>query len=303
MQTDGFILVGEIERETGFSKDLLRKWRQRFGFPSLAVTTGAPVGYSRETIRHLLLIRRLLEAGFRPSMVVGKSLLELDRLCRALAVDIPERPWSQTTQGLIERLMKLDCAGLQASLAKERAKGTLTEFVVSTVAPLIRALGEAWSRMEIEVYHEHLCTSVIQRCLHAEMLSCKPKRGFPTILLATPPDEHHVLGLLMAEAALADHGANCLNLGSNTPLNDLRLAATACNADAVALSFSFAYPARNVRPVLVHLRKVLPSPVAVWAGGEGLSKVLHPPKGVLIFAELDQAIGELLDLAKQTRNR
>jgi methanogenic corrinoid protein MtbC1 len=303
MQTDEFVPVGEIERETGFSKDLLRKWRQRFGFPSLDVATGIHAGYSRETIRQLLLIRRLLEAGFRPSMVVGKSFLELDRLCRALAGDIPERPWSQTTQELIERLKKLDRAGLQASLAKERAKGTLTEFVVSTVAPLIRALGEAWSRMEIEVYHEHLCTSVIQRCLHAEILSCKPKRGFPTLLFATPPDEQHVLGLLMAEAVLAEHGANCLNFGSNAPLNDLRLAATACNADAVALSFSFAYPARNVRPVLVHLRKILPFPVAVWAGGEGSSKVLRPPKGVLIFSELDQAIGELLNLAQQTKSR
>lgn len=233
----------------------------------------------------------------------GKSFLELDRLCRALASDIPERPWSQTTLGLVERLKKLDRAGLQASLAKERAKGTLTEFVVSTVAPLIRALGEAWSRMEVEVYHEHLCTSVIQRCLHAEILSCKPKRGFPTLLFATPPEEHHVLGLLMAEAALADHGANCLNIGSNTPLNDLKMAATACNADAVALSFSFAYPARNVRPVLVHLRKVLPLHVALWAGGEGSSKVLRPPKGVLIFSELNQAISELLDLAKQTSSR
>ena len=112
-----------------------------------------------------------------------------------------------------------------------------------------------------------------------------------------------MLGLLMAEAALADHGANCLNIGSNTPLNDLRLAATACNADAVALSFGFAYPARNVRPVLVHLRQVLPPHVAIWAGGEGSSKVLRPPKGVLMFSELDQAITALLDLAKQTQSR
>jgi methanogenic corrinoid protein MtbC1 len=303
MQTDELTPACEIERETGFSKDLLRKWRQRFGFPSLEVATVGHTGYSRETIRHLLLIRRLLEGGFRPSMVVGKNLAELDRLCRALAGDSPAHPWDQTTQKLIKQLKKLDREGLQASLADERLKGTLTEFVLNTVAPLIKAVGEAWSRMELEVYHEHFCTSVIQSCLQAEILSCKSKRGFPTLLFATPPGENHLLGLLMAEAALADHGAHCLNIGPNTPLNDLRLAAMACDADAVALSFSFAYPARNVRPVLVHLRQVLPSHVAVWAGGEGSSKVVRPPKGVIIFSELAQAIAGLPDLANQKRSR
>jgi methanogenic corrinoid protein MtbC1 len=274
MQTDDLIPSSQIERETGFSKDLLRKWRQRFGFPFLEATGDGPHAYSRATVCRLLLIKRLLKGGFRPAQVVGKDPLELERLRRTLADDVHTPLLTPTIEKLMAQLRKADRAGLQASLAKLRAKGTLAEFVLGTVAPLISAVGDAWARSEIEVYHEHLCTGVVERILNAELLSCKPKRGFPTILFATPPDENHVLGLLMTEAVLADHGADCCHIGPNTPLNDLKLSAEATKADMVALSFSIAYPARNVRPVLAHLRRILPAHIDVWAGGAGVSEFL-----------------------------
>ncbi|MCK7492481.1 MAG: hypothetical protein MZW92_13505 [Comamonadaceae bacterium] len=67
----------------------------------------------------------------------------------------------------------------------------------------------------------------------------------PRVLLTTLPEEEHGLGLLMAEALLASEGAQCLSLGTRTPLPDIRLAAMASAADIVALSFGAAYPARQ----------------------------------------------------------
>jgi methanogenic corrinoid protein MtbC1 len=187
-------------------------------------------------------------------------------------------------------------------LNKSRANGTLTEFVLNTVVPLINAVGEAWSQKEIEIYHEHICTSVIQRLLHAEILSCKPKRGFPRILFATPPDEHHVLGLLMTEAVFADHGATTLCVGSNTPLHDLKMATISWKADIVALSFSFAYSSRNVRPTLLHVRRLLPPQVEIWAGGAGLAKMRQPPKGICTFSDIQESVGALLRFSKLKLN-
>ena len=77
MSTQPIVLASEIERETGFGKDQLRKWRQRFGFPPAESTANSKAAYSRETVDQLLLIKRLLEGGFRPRQVVGKTALEL----------------------------------------------------------------------------------------------------------------------------------------------------------------------------------------------------------------------------------
>ncbi len=67
MSSRNFVLRSDIEFETGISKDLLRKWRERYDFPVLETRDDGKVGYSRSTVSHLLQIRRLLEAGFRPS--------------------------------------------------------------------------------------------------------------------------------------------------------------------------------------------------------------------------------------------
>jgi len=303
MQSDFLVPASEIELETGLGKDLLRKWRQRYGFPSVETGTDGKIGYSRKSIQHLLLIKRLIEGGFRPAQIVGRPPLELERLSRAINNDQPDSGLNETTRRLLERLKKSDMAGFETLLAKERAKGTLSEFVLKTVVPLINGVGEAWSSKEIEIYHEHLCTTVIQRLLHGEIRLCKHKRGFPRILFSTPPQEHHELGLLMAEAVLADHGAETVYVGAHMPLSNLKMAAVSCEADVVALSFSFSFPARNARPTLMHLRHLLPPKVEIWAGGSGLSSIRRSPNGIRIFSNIQESVEILQNLAKQKRDR
>ena len=88
MRINPFFSPSEIERETGFGKEQLRKWRQRFGFPPREATLDGRSTYSIETVQQLLLIKRLLEAGFRPAQVVGKPVLELEKLKSELGLNI-----------------------------------------------------------------------------------------------------------------------------------------------------------------------------------------------------------------------
>ena len=291
----------DVERATGFGKDLLRKWRQRYGFPLPEATADGRLRYSQATISHLLLIKRLLEDGFRPAQVVGKTPLELDGLRQVFATVVPAPCWNKATSRLMNRIKEADFIGLERLLLLDRAKGSLTEFVLNTVAPLIVSVGEAWKNGEIEIFHEHLCTGIIARILHAEILSTKPKRGFPRLLLAAPPEESHLLGLLMFEAVAADQGAKTISAGENIPLNVLAAAAVSCKVDVVVLSFSFAFVARRIRPTLVHLRQLLPTDIEVWAGGTGTMILNRPPKGVRVFSAINPAIAALHDCAKQKR--
>jgi methanogenic corrinoid protein MtbC1 len=301
MQTPALVPSVDIEYETGFSSDLLRKWRSRYGFPVQEVVADVKAGYSRETVNRLLLIKRLLEKGFQPVQVISRSPLDLERLHQSIADDAPNLSFNETSKKLLERLKDVDPIGFQALLAKARTRGTMTDFVTDTVGPLLVQVGVAWRKREIEIYHEHLCTSIIERYLHAEILLCKPKRGFPKIILATPPEEQHNLGLLMSEAALAEQGAKTINLGRNIPLNDLKLAAISCQADIVMLSFSLAISARRVRPILTHLRHILPDDVEIWAGGKGVDIIRHPQSGVRIFLNFEDMIVALHEFAKHKR--
>jgi len=88
MRKSPFYIPSEIERETGFGKEQLRKWRQRFGFPPKESNLTGVTAYSLTTVNQLLLIKRLLEAGLRPAQVVGKSIVELERLKLGMGLNI-----------------------------------------------------------------------------------------------------------------------------------------------------------------------------------------------------------------------
>jgi methanogenic corrinoid protein MtbC1 len=298
MPQNTFVLQSEIELITGFGIEQLRKWRQRFGFPPAQYDVRGRAIYSRDTVDRLMVIKRLLEAGFRPGHVVAKTVLENLKIAADLNLFKPNVERSDSTNALISLLSQLDIEAFKALLRKQRAKRSMLNFVQDTIAPLMIGIGDAWAGGEIDVYHEHLCSSMIERYLIAETLKSIPKTSFPVFLFAMPPGERHQLGLLMVEAVMAEAGAYIINVGTDIPLNSLKLAATECKVDVVALTFSFSYPPRDVVPTLAHLRRLLPQSMLIWAGGAGLSQVKRAPKGVRIISHFDEAITALGELVR-----
>ena len=288
-----FVSIDQIQRETGFGKGQLRKWRQRFGFPLNESTTNSKSAYSGETLEKLLLIKRLLEAGYKPSEVVSTNYEGLQALLAGMHEPELNVIHDDTIKNLIEHIKRFDIEAFNSLLIELRSKKTLIDLIQNILAPLMIFLGEAWNRGEIDIHHEHLCTSSLERFLNGEILKCKPHTASPTILFAAPPKENHLLGLLMTEAVLAEQGVRAIHMGSHIPIHSLQTAAIACNADIVVLSFSFAYPSRNVQPILSQLRRSLPNHIQIWAGGAGLSSVKRQPKGITIFKNLEDAVKAL----------
>lgn len=299
MQSSTYFLPSEIERETGFGKEQLRKWRQRFGFPPKESNVDGKIAYSDQTVEQLHLIRRLLEAGFRPAQVVGKTVLELEKLKLELGLNAVVYAPDESIVSLIEYIKLNDLKGFLSLLIKKRGKQIMLDFVQNTIAPLMIGVGEAWRRDEIDIHHEHLCSAHIERYLHAEILRLRPREGLPVILLALPPGEHHLLGLLMAEAVLAEEGATTINIGSGIPLNNLKLAAITCKADVVALSFSFAHPSKDILPTILHFRRLLPPEIQIWVGGAGISVIRKKPKGVDFFYDFKDVVFALNNFSFQ----
>ncbi len=292
MNSKSVVDAVQLERETGLGNDLLRKWRSRYGFPTPLVVDGVS-GYPREQVAQLRLIKRLQNAGYQARQVVGKSLDELQQLTNVAICPGDEVPQLASTRQALDLLKQFDLEGLDAFMLAERQRKSLSDFIIETVSPLLTGLGDAWARGEIEVHHEHLCSSLLSRRIVNEISAAQPQPGYPRILFATPSDEWHVLGLYMAQAVLADAGARCTDIGPHVPPGEMISAVCACRAEILALSFSFSYPEWRVRPLLKDLRQSLPSNVEIWAGGAGIAFIKRPPPGVRIFSDLRSAVAVL----------
>ena len=90
----------------------------------------------------------------------------------------------------------------------------------------------------------------------------------------------------MVEALLVPEGAQCISLGPQTPIEDIRRAALAHDAHVVALSFSAAFPVRQAGDGLATLRRQLPAKIAIWAGGEMTRRIRKVLPGVLLIPDL-----------------
>ena len=65
--------ISAVERDTGLSKDTLRVWERRYGFPLPLRDSLGERAYSRADVERLRIIRRLMDAGHRPGKILGLS--------------------------------------------------------------------------------------------------------------------------------------------------------------------------------------------------------------------------------------
>ena len=169
----------------------------------------------------------------------------------------------------------------------------LQKFVLESVAPLNRVVGDAWMRGELQIFEEHLYTEQLQVALRAAINAFPRQPGAPRVLLTTFPSEQHGIGLLMVEAMMVPEGAHCVSLGPQTPIEDIRRASLAHKAHIVALSFSAAFPLRQAIDGLATLRRQLPPGVTLWAGGEMTRRVRKTMPGIVLIPDLASTINAL----------
>ena len=281
--------IAAVERETGLGKDTLRVWERRYGFPRPERDQHGERAYPLDQVEKLRLIKRLMGQGWRPGRLLAKPDEELASLAAPAEAAPDEVAGGSLHLTVVDLIRQHDIPALGNALRQALHRQGLQQFVLETVSALNRAIGEAWMRGEIQVFEEHLYTEQMQALLRQAIGALPPGSGRPRILLTTVPEEQHILGILMSEALLTLEGAGCVSLGTQTPLADIGLAARAQQADIVALSFSSAFPTRQVAPLLKQLRGMLAANIEVWAGGAGIERVAAP-EGVRIMGSLDAAL-------------
>lgn len=288
-----WVNIAVAERETGVGKDTLRIWERRYGFPRPERNENGDRLYPHNQIARLRLLKSLLDRGHRPGKIVSASDADLKMLDeRELPGEAVETE-AVSTSNSPDRLVGLphrDGGDWRTYLSQQLAQVGLERFLSETLPRLNGLVGEAWSRGELQIYEEHLYTEQVQNLLRQTISTLPAAHQQPLILLTTVPGEPHLLGVLMVEAMLALRGIRTLSLGAQTPLKDIVEAARVHSVQVVALSFSAAYPARRLHPVLTELRQMLDDTVRVWVGGAGTNRLTKDLRGIERVSDLRELL-------------
>jgi len=279
--------ISAVERDTGLSKDTLRAWERRYGFPNPSRDSNGERVYPAEQLEKLRIIRRLIDSGLRPGNVVSEPLDVLYARMQTLPSSVPRTEGEFTAADDAFRLLKLHrLVELRPLLSHSLMRLGLQRFVLDVVAPLNELVGNGWIEGRIEIFEEHLYAEQIQQLLRHAIGTMPGDGSGPRILLTPLPGEQHKLGLLMAEACLSVEAAHCISLGVQTPVWDIVQAARAHHADIVALSYSQATPFNTVCANLANLRGELDAAVELWCGGSFWQTARRTVPGVKAIATL-----------------
>ena len=128
--------IAGAERTTGLSKDTLRAWERRYGFPTPKRDTAGERLYSAEQIERLRLLKRLVDAGERPGRLMELSTGELEARLQQRASASGPADEQAGVEAYVEVLKSHDVDKLRRHLGRARERLGLARFVTELVPPL-----------------------------------------------------------------------------------------------------------------------------------------------------------------------
>jgi len=226
-----------VTRLTGLGEHVLRAWERRHRAIVPARSDGGTRRYSQDDVHRLRLLKRCTERGQRIGEIAHLSNDELKGLCGNQA-DVRPSPVDPLFQPLFERTQALDGVALAEDLRRLAHLLGDKAFATEVVHPFMFEIGEAWHEGRIGVAHEHLATEAVRRTVGFRINEQRVRRGAPRLVFATPPDEKHEVGLLVATLIAATHGLKSVYLGAETPAKELCETARSVGAAAVVIAAS-----------------------------------------------------------------
>lgn len=297
-----------VSRRTGLTPDVIRVWERRYGAVSPGRSATNRRLYSDEDLARLILLRRATLAGRAIGNVAHLESAELASLVDAdeaatRTVPVPAGPIHTSAPGgrletCLDAVRKNDSGRLRATLRSAALELSTPALMQELLVPLMTRIGDDWRRGNLHIHQEHLATAVVRSLLDTMRDAHSRSFGGPSIVVATPPDEPHEIGALMAAVIAAAEGWQVIYLGPNLPLSETAAAARRTGARVVALSVVYREHDPGLAEDLARMRALLPPETVVIVGGraapsydEALREI--GARGVTDLADFREQLGRL----------
>ena len=229
MSSQSLIRIGELSRRLGISTERLRAWERRYELLRPVRTRGGFRLYSDDDERRVRVMQGHLAAGLSAAEAAAAALADDGPAPRGGAAA------AELRVELEGALAAFDAVRAHAALDQLLAGLGVDETMREVIFPLLRDLGERWTRAEIDASEEHFAGSLLQARLLALLQASNRPTG-PTALLACAPGELDTVGLVGIGIALHNRGWRTTYLGADTPVISLRITALRIDSSVVVVS-------------------------------------------------------------------
>jgi len=255
-----YISTLEAAKALGVSVSTIKRWVDSEILPAHRTAGG-----------HRKLMRSEVLALARQGDLPREDLARLVVPIKGAGVDV------RTVSATLHRsLLDGDIAGTRAVVQRCYEAGISIETLADEViAPVMTRIGHGWETSQIDVWHEHrgtqLCTAALFE-LQSD-LERRAESNRPLAIGAAPARDFYALPTLLAQLVLIDAGWEAINLGPNTPLENLTRAVRALRPKLVWLSASHLIDANAfIANYKAFYREADQQGIAVVVGGRALTE-------------------------------
>ncbi|MCG1043495.1 MerR family transcriptional regulator [Mycetohabitans sp. B8] len=263
--------IGALAHEIGLTRDTLRVWERRYGFPRPLRNTGGERLYPAEQVRKLRLVKQLLDVGHRPGNVLPHPepvLREMVRQSTPVSRHVDLAP-------LLELIDTERWTALRDELMWRLARVGIERFIDEIAIPLGARVGHASVGGSPRATHAPALGQVLQDVFRrAVRLLTDGARGRPCALLAAVPGAAHDVQLAMMEVLFVLARCRCAVMSAGVSLDEIADAARASDVDMVVLSMAAAPDAASAARAADELQTRLPPQVQLWTCGGNVPRRL-----------------------------
>lgn len=296
--------IRAVAERTGLTAHVIRAWEKRYDAVRPHRTDTNRRLYSERDVERLNMLRQLTENGHTISNIApldDDELRErlsgvLDRRLRSRQVDRNDLP---QVNDLLARCQvaveSYDRETLEETLLNAQVELTQPQLMDEFLGPLLKWIGDEWHHGNLRVAQEHVATAGIRNFLGNQQLLQSGKPNARPLVIATPSDQEHEFGALMAALVAAAQGWRVVYLGARVPPQETAAAALKTNAPVVAVSITSSEKASRIHQEIDTLTALLPENVKLIIGGAGaVAYRARYEKSSIIVADDFRHFSELL---------
>lgn len=189
------------------------------------------------------------------------------------STDLPTQPSQHDrVEEYLGRVAAHDVAAARSVVLAELAAqgGALSRVIDHLLVPAMTEVGDRWYDGRWNAAQEHVASGITERALSAASVrarTTRPAADAPTVVIACPRGEGHVLPSRLVAELLVEAGADVVVLGLPVPDRDLAAYLADTRPDALVLSCTEPLAVPGVRDAIAAAHQV---GVPVLAGGRGL---------------------------------
>ncbi|HVG17444.1 MAG TPA: MerR family transcriptional regulator [Blastocatellia bacterium] len=258
--------IGTVAKLTGLSADVVRVWERRYGAIRPARSEAGTRLYSDAEVSRLRRLRQAVEKGHNIGQAAKLSEAELDQLISdsqdtAEAAD----PYAMVRERFLKAIERMDVVTADLELSRAATLFPARPLIKELISPILGEVGARWAHKEIGIAQEHVASNLMRNLLSSLFRLYPPTDHAETIVLATPANERHEFGLLLAALIAATRGWRVVYLGADLPASEIAVALRLTNSRFLALSVIAERP--GLEAELEAIATHLPPGTRVWVGG------------------------------------